>query len=97
MKKNKILIPECDIIRHMILPQPLAAEKLGVSISTLKRSYYEMTGHRKRWPVNAPSSSCGDVYEKGDIRYILGREKENCKYLDNMTMTILDVTFGAKH
>jgi hypothetical protein len=39
-KKNKIKIPVYDIIRFMTLPQPVAAEKLGVSISTLKRRYY---------------------------------------------------------
>lgn len=39
----------------MTLPQSIAAEKLGVSISTLKRRYYELEWGR--WPSNSSSQS----------------------------------------
>lgn len=41
-KRNKIDIPLNDLIRYMTLPQSVAAKKLNVSLSTLKRRYYEL-------------------------------------------------------
>ncbi|KAL9654041.1 hypothetical protein ABK040_011585 [Willaertia magna] len=41
-KRNKIDIPLHDLIRYMTLPQSVAAKKLNVSLSTLKRRYYEL-------------------------------------------------------
>jgi hypothetical protein len=49
-KKNKIIIPMGDMIRLLTLPQPIAAQKLKVSVSTLKRRYYEL--ELGRWPAN---------------------------------------------
>lgn len=49
-KKNKIIIPFRDMIRLLTLPQPIAAKKLKISVSTLKRRYYELD--MGRWPAN---------------------------------------------
>ena len=49
-KKNKIIIPMKDMIRLFSMPQPVAARKLNVSISTLKRRFYELD--ITRWPSN---------------------------------------------
>jgi hypothetical protein len=49
-KKNKIIIPMKDMIRLFSMPQPVAAKKLNVSISTLKRRFYELD--ITRWPSN---------------------------------------------
>jgi hypothetical protein len=49
-KKNKIIIPMRDMIRLFSMPQPVAAKKLNVSISTLKRRFYELD--ITRWPSN---------------------------------------------
>lgn len=49
-KKNKIIIPMKDMIRLFSMPQPVAARKLNVSISTLKRRFYELD--MPRWPAN---------------------------------------------
>ncbi len=49
-KKNKIIIPFRDMIRLLTLPQPIAAKKLKISVSTLKRRYYELD--MSRWPAN---------------------------------------------
>jgi len=49
-KKNKIIIPMKDMIRLFSMPQPVAAKKLNVSISTLKRRFYELD--ISRWPSN---------------------------------------------
>ncbi|KAL0485944.1 hypothetical protein AKO1_001700 [Acrasis kona] len=56
-KKSKISIPVHDIVRYLTLPQPLVADRLGVSISTLKRRYYEL--HFGRWPVNSSNGDNG--------------------------------------
>jgi hypothetical protein len=50
-KKNKILIPTSDMIRLFSLPQTTAAQKLNVSISTLKRRFTELDMDGK-WPAN---------------------------------------------
>jgi hypothetical protein len=50
VKKNKILIPVQDMIRLFSMPQPIAAVKLNVSISTLKRRFYEL--EMEKWPAN---------------------------------------------
>jgi hypothetical protein len=49
-KKNKIIIPMKDMIRLFSLPQTVAAKKLNVSISTLKRRFYEL--EMPKWPAN---------------------------------------------
>jgi hypothetical protein len=49
-KKNKIIISMNDMLRIFPLPQTIAAKKLGVSISTLKRRFYELD--MIRWPAN---------------------------------------------
>ncbi len=47
-KKNKIRIPLSEMIRYFAMPQHIAAKKLNVSVSTLKRRFYELCIHR--WP-----------------------------------------------
>ena len=47
-KKNKIRIPLSEMIRYFAMPQHVAAKKLNVSVSTLKRRFYELCIHR--WP-----------------------------------------------
>jgi len=49
-KKNKIIIPMRDMIRLFSMPQQVAARKLNVSISTLKRRFYELD--LPKWPAN---------------------------------------------
>lgn len=51
VKKSKLSIPLQRIVQYLVEPQPYAAEKLNVSISTLKRRYKEL--EVGRWPVNS--------------------------------------------
>ena len=53
-KKNKIIIATSELVRCMILPQTVAAKKLKVSLSTLKRRFYELG--IGRWPAVQPAS-----------------------------------------
>jgi hypothetical protein len=100
-KSNKIKIPVYDIIRHMTIPQPMAAEQLGVSISTLKRRYYELDWGR--WPIN---SANGDENEKEfiasknlssqdklKIENIINERNTDEAIIDPLTMKILNCTF----
>ncbi|KAG2379419.1 hypothetical protein C9374_006536 [Naegleria lovaniensis] len=48
-KKNKIIIATSELVRCMNLPQTVAAKKLKVSLSTLKRRFYELG--IGRWPA----------------------------------------------
>lgn len=52
-KRNKIDIPLNDLIRYMTLPQSVAAKKLNVSLSTLKRRYYELVMELEGSNVNS--------------------------------------------
>jgi hypothetical protein len=100
-KKNKITIPIHDIVRFMTVPQPLVAKKLGVSISTLKRRYYEL--HFGRWPIN---SSNGDVsseeysreqmlthQEKVQISNMVNEEAHDEKFIDPLSSKVLQLAF----
>ncbi|KAF0974633.1 hypothetical protein FDP41_006107 [Naegleria fowleri] len=46
--KSKISLKASDLIRVMALPQSMAAKELGVSLSTLKRRFYDLK--MGRWP-----------------------------------------------
>ncbi|KAG2373422.1 hypothetical protein C9374_012161 [Naegleria lovaniensis] len=46
--KSKISLSASDLIRVMALPQSMAAKELGVSLSTLKRRFYDLK--MGRWP-----------------------------------------------
>ena len=88
-KRNKIDIPLNDLIRYMTLPQSVAAKKLNVSLSTLKRRYYELVmeldgnvnSSKIKWPsmptnYHEMASVTEDVVsaeQKGSLKYILNR------------------------
>jgi hypothetical protein len=99
-KKNKIKIPMHDIIRYLTLPQPTAAEKLGVSISTLKRRYYEL--NLGRWPINSSNGENGEEFkqeqllshqEKVKLENIQNDREVDAKIVDSLTMKVLQVAF----
>ena len=50
-KKNKILISSSTMVPYLAFPQPIAAKKLNVSLSTLKRRFSEVCSSEK-WPAN---------------------------------------------
>jgi hypothetical protein len=90
-KRGKIL--KHDIVRYMVLPQPDVAPKLGVSLSTLKRRYYELGVGR--WPVNSmyrpPSIICG--VEKMYICNILNDYSMHECDIDHLTCMVLTAAF----
>lgn len=100
-KANKIKIPVHDIIRYMTIPQPMAAEQLGVSISTLKRRYYELDWGR--WPINsANGDENGEGFltskslssaEKLKIANIVNEKDVDEATVDPLTMKILQCVF----
>ncbi|EFC41902.1 predicted protein [Naegleria gruberi] len=96
-KKSKIKIPVFELIRVMALPQSTAANCLGVSLSTLKRRYYELG--IGRWP-----GQCGSITqdidldvptsEKSKLSYLLNDENlDSARDLDQVTLSILNFTF----
>lgn len=92
-KKNKIDIPTYEIIRCLCLKQDIAADKLGVSISTLKRRYYELK--LGRWPIDSshqPDSPCSK--NKEDVSFVLNKFNEDEIYIDANTCRILRIVFS---
>lgn len=50
-RKQKFFISEQELTKYYGLSQPDAAQRLGVSVSTLKRRFYELHPDM-RWPYN---------------------------------------------
>jgi hypothetical protein len=75
--------------------QDIAAEMLGVSISTLKRRYYEFG--IGRWPIDSTtyirheSPSSG----KGNISTIINDYNIDEKFIDKITLCVLLATFNT--
>ena len=105
-KKSKISISVSDLIRVMPLPQTVAAQKLGVSLSTLKRRFYELG--MGRWPGLATSctqqhftdhiseeshDSYTDSSVKGSLSYVLNGSDIDSTHLDQITLAVLNFTF----
>ncbi|KAL9657124.1 hypothetical protein ABK040_002749 [Willaertia magna] len=109
-KKNKILISTPDLIRCMVLPQTLAAKKLNVSLSTLKRRYYELG--IGRWPsmqttneeilenhsniVNYVNKTDATSEEKLSLSFLLNKKNVETTMIDNVSAVILKVAFSQQ-
>jgi hypothetical protein len=100
-KANKIKIPFHDIVRFLNVPQNIVAEKLGCSISTLKRRYYELQCGQ-RWPINSANSDTGKEFleslklsneEKSKIKTILNQHEVESDFVDPLTMKVLQCAF----
>jgi hypothetical protein len=95
-KKNKIIIPIPALISLMTLPQPTAAKKLGVSISTLKRRFYELSWGR--WPVSSVGEEEPEIFDctvktKSIDAIINKTNSEDTVSLDPLTVTVLQCAF----
>ncbi|EFC42301.1 hypothetical protein NAEGRDRAFT_80437 [Naegleria gruberi] len=107
-KKNKIIIATSELVRCMTLPQTVAAKKLKVSLSTLKRRFYELSVGR--WPSIAPTNEPGssskteeDMYvestdatpeQKLSLSFIMNKKEcPESSVIDNLSMVILKVAF----
>ncbi|KAL9652609.1 hypothetical protein ABK040_015572 [Willaertia magna] len=78
--KNKIEIPIHDIIRVLNLSQAEAATKLKVSLSTLKRRYYELD--MGRWPANILTHCNGHTHQSNyntQTSQLTPDSSNNCK------------------
>ncbi|KAL9647134.1 hypothetical protein ABK040_004850 [Willaertia magna] len=102
--KNRIEIPVHDLIRVMNLPQTEAATKLHVSLSTLKRRFYELG--MGRWPANLLThsgnnnnshSSSPIIHEpctdKRSLNFLLNEKEEDSNYIDVVSLMILNLSF----
>jgi hypothetical protein len=99
-KKNKISLPVSKIVQYMTLPQPLAAKIMGVSISTLKRRYYECSFGR--WPINSANGEFGEEFERAHelpneeklrLRNIVNTTDADPMILDTLTAKVLKCAF----
>lgn len=71
-KKRRGGKPKKELTRDQIvacfhLPQHLAAKKLQVSLSTLKRRFYEMNFGLKRWPYTSNTTGKKEDEEDEDV------------------------------
>ncbi|KAF0981106.1 hypothetical protein FDP41_012894 [Naegleria fowleri] len=108
-KRNKIDIPLNELIRFMTLPQSVAAKKLNVSLSTLKRRYYELVSEfegskdtKAKWPsmptnyheLSSTSEEAIPPEQKGSLQYILNRyDAHDNTFVDSLSMTVLNFSF----
>ncbi|KAG2382289.1 hypothetical protein C9374_005491 [Naegleria lovaniensis] len=97
-KKSKINIPVFELIRVMALPQTSAAQVLGVSLSTLKRRYYELG--IGRWPGQIANDTKEiekatetSPEEKVKLSFLLNGEDIDARQIDQITWSILNFTF----
>ncbi|KAL0476930.1 RKD2 [Acrasis kona] len=99
--KGKIELSIPDIIRCMTFPQPIAAIMLDVSVSTLKRRFYEL--QCGRWPIHSNNSEHGIEYlgsqnilaeDKARIRTITNDKNVDEKNLDYLTCRVLQCAFA---
>jgi hypothetical protein len=106
-KKNKISIPVHDIVRLLTVPQPIAAKALNVSVSTLKRRYYELSWGR--WPANQMDALSleesanrfeqereMDPTQKARITHVTNLyNTHSCTALDSLTYKVLQCAFKS--
>jgi hypothetical protein len=96
---RKVELSETDIRRYFNCPQPVAALLLGVSLSSLKRRYYEIAkktsqGQQcKRWPYQSLTM----MERKQSVYYVLNsREPDHTTTLDPETVSALEKAFTNK-
>ncbi len=96
--KKKILVPTATIISAMIYSPSVAADRIGISVSTLRRRFaeFECSGG---WPITEmefAEQACKQKAQrsKSSIKEITNNENtRNCKSLDTFTTTILQCAF----
>lgn len=91
--KKFIEITKEDIEHLFKYPQPKAAQILGVSVSTLKRRFYEVTGGLTRWPYATIKKNL----KKGTMKHILNPKDKPTTLLDPYTICTLKNAFKNCH
>jgi len=79
-----------DIEKYFSFPQPKAAKLLGVSLSTLKRRFYD-THKGSRWPYSGIKKQA----KKRSIAYIMNQKNKPVKLLDPHTLHTLKKAFAG--
>lgn len=103
VKKQKKEIPVHDILRVMAYPQPIASKILNVSISTLKRRYYEL--NFGRWPINSATfddeqrlemkTFSNKSLKDNKISSIINLHEQHENCIDDITAKILNCVFKS--
>jgi DNA-binding transcriptional regulator YiaG len=94
--RKQIYISERQIKAHFIFSQPEAARRLGVSLSTLKRRFYELNGGcggTMKWPY----SEIKKIAAKRTIKYILNEREKDATIIDEYTRMVLLKAFQSTH
>ena len=86
--KKIIVLSEQQLRTHYIFSQPEAARRLGVSLSTLKRRFYELHSG-KRWPYHDLKPSL----KKRRISFIVNKKDLPEKDIDSYTEHVLSLAF----
>jgi len=90
-KNNDVLLQDMtleEMRKYFKYPQPEAAKRLGVSLSTLKRRFYALN-MGKRWPYY----QFVKVQRKRHLNYILNKQNKPEKLIDNHTIHVLKLAF----
>lgn len=91
--KSKISISDKELREVFAYTQPEAAKRLGVSLSTLKRRFYELAGKGKRWPFHEMKK----IEKKRSMKFILNETNQPEKMLDPYTLFVLAKTFSGEN
>ncbi len=92
---KKVELTEDEIRRYYKSPQPVAAVLLGVSLSSLKRRYYQLArkdaqSQCKRWPYQSLTM----MERKQSVYFVLNsRIPDECTTLDHETIVALQKAF----
>ena len=101
-RKNKINVSISDLARVSMFRQPEAAESLGVSISTLKRRFYDYnlgrwaadSAYKDNVEKNAPLEPIPEGTHAQKLGNIINKTSlENIKELDKLTFFALKIAF----
>ncbi len=88
-----------EMALYFKLPQPEAAKKLGVSLSSLKRRFYELYGNRMKGSGESKVRWSYAFYKKNvkktKLKFILNPVNKPTKLLDPHTIHILKLTFQS--
>ncbi len=87
---RKIVVKEEAVAKYYSCSQILAARLLGVSVSTLKRRYYQLS-QGKKWP----SKTLSVKERKKSIYFYLNDEEESEKFIDASSMKQLQLAFAS--
>jgi hypothetical protein len=98
-ERKKLVIPVETIIQNLVYPPSVAAENIGISISTLRRRFAEFRLEGHSWPITElefeNKRKDNREVNKGSLQDVINSTSTDCCTLDSFTEIILKCAFKA--